>query len=214
MPNKPKDTSVIDLLSDKEKIRAGMRGIIQCADVHVAALEQDRGKVERAYAPLVGAANLTRNTLYDSYEIYKDELSNPWEEGDYESCIQSMPAAERNQWHGLYQFLVHDIAHIEASEMHMHAHQVSFWNYVGQVTRGEREKTDRNYNNDILADDWQQVYQNTLPLVPNIVTQLSYPHLFAKAVAELKLKRNVSDLQTIEMCQLTETELSPVLPAR
>ncbi len=204
MANKPTNLDPIELLSDKERTRAGLRELIRCADVHVAAVENDRAIIEAAYAPLVGKTDLTGDNLVEPRRNISDKLSNPWSNGNYSEAIDCLPRSARDQWYGLYKFLIHDITHIKPSEIHMHGRQISFFNYVGQRARGERDREDQRYDKDVLAPDWQQMYQEVLPLIPDIITQLRYPHLFAKAVAELKLGRKLSDLETIDMQKMLE----------
>jgi hypothetical protein len=185
-----------------------MRGIIRCADVHVAALEKDKTMIEAVYAPLIGRADLTAQDLVSSCGEYDDKLSDPWEHGNYSRFIRMLSPSEKKQWDGLYNFLVHDITHIEPFQVAgHHSVQTAFWNYRGMVARGERERSDKKYRQDILAPEWQDLYQKVLPLMPDIITQLKYPHQFAKAIAELKLGKKISDLERVDVQRMLEVIL-------
>ncbi len=204
--DKPERTELLEQVPDKVRLKRGLSGIIRDSDVHCAALRHNQSIVETGYLPLTGKPDLTADQVWKARRACpREEMIDPWRGGehDYNTNILTLPESERAQWWGLYKFLDHDISHIDETSIGEYAMQMAF------ALRGEGEGSWK-YMQHILPKEQQIVIQRALQRFPSIYRQIQYPHKFAKAVAEIKMRKMPSELEQVDLHTMLDTIMTSI----
>jgi len=173
-----------------------LREIIRQSEIEREVLEREGRLVEAHIVPMKDMEEIDDDDIVDvSVQIVKKEHEfRPDPDRFYSSILNRLPKDMRMRWRDIDDFVGHDIANIEHFALRIHAE------HVGMCLGYSRNAlfTMRN----TLDGEWDGFYREIFAEYMDIFRQIYYPHQFAKAVAELELGREVSEVEYIDLQKL------------
>ena len=161
----------------------------------LATVEHGREE-QRAYNARIidNAQPLIRRSDISSQEICNVETQIPEGEAHFthsetlSELRNTLPPEDRRSWLLVYRLLLHDVKHIDFGAVRGHAENTPLF--------GEEDNP--------FPHEWQIFYQDILERLPEILAMSELPYGFAKALAEMELRKPVSELEQVQVADLSE----------
>lgn len=182
---------ILEMLSQPEI----MRRFLAAAEAERTVQRHNNGSVLASFGKLLGVRDLTVTHLYNAQRnTHRIEAPRGTDYSTATKLIEKLPENERSKWYHLMVFLQHDITHV--SEYSIQQHGLIAGNLManrdGIVGADKKERHP-------FDSEFQALYQQALQELPEILSQLEFPHQFFKALAEIELGKSPSEVETIDL---------------
>lgn len=193
--DQPDEGKILKMLSKPEI----MRRFLAAAEAERIVQRHNNGLVLASFGKLLRVPDLTVTHLYNAQKnTVRLEAPRATDYSAAANLIEKLSPEERSKWYNLMIFLQHDIVHV--SEFAIQQHGLIAGNLManrdGIVGNKERHPFD---------PEFQALYQQALQELPEILSQLEFPHQFFKALAEIELGKSPSEVEGIDLKRILFT---------